>query len=256
MSVFFLYTGLEVGAGQWEASFCRGHLNLSTGATGLATFGYWGALTAVPDLPGPRAPPGPAPHRGALRHRPGGDRGGGHLVAARPGRYRDRLRGPRRRPGRGLPGPDHLDPGAHRGAASPARHRLAGGRRRGRRRRSLRPDRPAHRRHQPGRPRPGADHPRGAGRRLRADPGPPRSSPGSPQPRPRSRPRSRGPQAVRRVRPGTASARSRTAVPTAQSTGPRHWELRGVPPRVLLHPVVAAALRSAVAHTCLRPPAS
>jgi fucose permease len=47
MSVFFLYTGLEVGAGQWEASFCRGHLNLSTSATGLATFGYWGALTAV-----------------------------------------------------------------------------------------------------------------------------------------------------------------------------------------------------------------
>jgi len=47
MGVFFLYTGLEVGAGQWEASFCRGHLNLSTGATGLATFGYWGALTAV-----------------------------------------------------------------------------------------------------------------------------------------------------------------------------------------------------------------
>jgi len=47
MSVFFLYTGLEVGAGQWEASFARGYLNLSAGATGLATFGYWGALTAV-----------------------------------------------------------------------------------------------------------------------------------------------------------------------------------------------------------------
>ena len=47
MSVFFLYPGLAVGAGQWEASFCRGHLNLSTSATGLATFGYWGALTAV-----------------------------------------------------------------------------------------------------------------------------------------------------------------------------------------------------------------
>jgi fucose permease len=47
MSVFFVYTGLEVGAGQWEASFCRGHLNLSATATGLATFGYWGALTAV-----------------------------------------------------------------------------------------------------------------------------------------------------------------------------------------------------------------
>jgi fucose permease len=47
MSVFFVYTGLEVGAGQWEASYCRGHLNLSAGATGLAVFGYWGALTAV-----------------------------------------------------------------------------------------------------------------------------------------------------------------------------------------------------------------
>jgi fucose permease len=47
MSVFFVYTGLEVGAGQWEASFCRDHLHLSPGATGLAAFGYWGALTAV-----------------------------------------------------------------------------------------------------------------------------------------------------------------------------------------------------------------
>jgi fucose permease len=47
MSVFFVYTGLEVGAGQWEASFSRGVLHLSAGATGLAVFGYWGALTAV-----------------------------------------------------------------------------------------------------------------------------------------------------------------------------------------------------------------
>jgi len=47
LSVFFLYTGLEVGAGQWEATFCRGHLDLSPAATGVATFGYWGALTAV-----------------------------------------------------------------------------------------------------------------------------------------------------------------------------------------------------------------
>jgi fucose permease len=47
LTVFFLYTGLEVGAGQWEASFCRGHLDMSAGATGLAVFGYWGALTAV-----------------------------------------------------------------------------------------------------------------------------------------------------------------------------------------------------------------
>ena len=37
LSVFFVYTGLEVGAGQWEASFCRGHLNLSTSATGRGT---------------------------------------------------------------------------------------------------------------------------------------------------------------------------------------------------------------------------
>jgi hypothetical protein len=37
MSVFFIYTGLEVSAGQWEASFCRTHLNLSATATGLAT---------------------------------------------------------------------------------------------------------------------------------------------------------------------------------------------------------------------------
>jgi fucose permease len=47
MGVFFVYTGLEVGAGQWEASFCRGELHMSPGATGLAAFGYWGALTAV-----------------------------------------------------------------------------------------------------------------------------------------------------------------------------------------------------------------
>jgi len=48
MSVFFLYTGLEVGAGQWEASFCRGHLNLSTGTTGLATLAVLGpALTTL-----------------------------------------------------------------------------------------------------------------------------------------------------------------------------------------------------------------
>jgi hypothetical protein len=39
MSVFFVYTGLEVGAGQWEASFSRGVLHLSAGATGLAALG-------------------------------------------------------------------------------------------------------------------------------------------------------------------------------------------------------------------------
>jgi fucose permease len=45
--VFFVYTGLEVSAGQWETSYLRGHLGLSASAAGLGTFGYWGALTAV-----------------------------------------------------------------------------------------------------------------------------------------------------------------------------------------------------------------
>jgi fucose permease len=45
--VFFVYTGIEVGAGQWETSYLRGHLDLSASDAGLAAFGYWGALTAV-----------------------------------------------------------------------------------------------------------------------------------------------------------------------------------------------------------------
>jgi fucose permease len=45
--VFFVYTGLEVSAGQWEASYLRGHLGLSASAAGLAAFGYWGALTVA-----------------------------------------------------------------------------------------------------------------------------------------------------------------------------------------------------------------
>ena len=40
MAVFFLYTGLEVSAGKWEASFGRGELNLSAATTGVATSGY------------------------------------------------------------------------------------------------------------------------------------------------------------------------------------------------------------------------
>jgi fucose permease len=47
MTTFFVYTGLEVAAGQWEASFGRGHLGLSAAAAGLATFCYWGALTGA-----------------------------------------------------------------------------------------------------------------------------------------------------------------------------------------------------------------
>lgn len=45
--VFFVYTGLEVSAGQWETSYLRGHVGLSASAAGLAAFGYWGALTLV-----------------------------------------------------------------------------------------------------------------------------------------------------------------------------------------------------------------
>ena len=47
IGAFFVYTGLEVGAGQWETTFCRGQLHMSAAAAGLAAFGYWGALTAV-----------------------------------------------------------------------------------------------------------------------------------------------------------------------------------------------------------------
>ena len=47
IAVFFVYTGLEVAAGQWETSFGRGHLHLSATEAGLATFGYWAALTVV-----------------------------------------------------------------------------------------------------------------------------------------------------------------------------------------------------------------
>jgi fucose permease len=55
--VFMVYTGFEVSAGQWEPSFDRGPLHLGTGATGLATFGYWGALTAARfALAAPRRP--------------------------------------------------------------------------------------------------------------------------------------------------------------------------------------------------------
>lgn len=47
MVLFFVYTGTEVGAGQWEASYCRSHLGLSASAAGIATFGYWAAFTGA-----------------------------------------------------------------------------------------------------------------------------------------------------------------------------------------------------------------
>lgn len=55
--VFLVYTGLEVSAGYWSPSFDRAVLHMGAGATGVVTFGYWGALTvarfalAVPKRP-------------------------------------------------------------------------------------------------------------------------------------------------------------------------------------------------------------
>jgi fucose permease len=47
VGLFFVYTGLEVAAGQWETVFDRDHLHMSAAAAGIATFTYWGALTVV-----------------------------------------------------------------------------------------------------------------------------------------------------------------------------------------------------------------
>lgn len=47
VAAFFFYTGLEVTAGQWAASFFRGPLGLSAGSAGPAVFAYWGSLTAA-----------------------------------------------------------------------------------------------------------------------------------------------------------------------------------------------------------------
>ena len=159
MGVFFVYTGLEVGAGQWEASFCRGHLGLSPTETGLATFGYWGALTAVrislAVLPRPVPPRSVVTWGSALAvlaaaviwWQPGAAvtvlgfavLGGAlagvfpALIALTPVRLGDQR------------AQDVIS--WQVGAAAAGR------------RRNLRPDRAAHRRHQPGRPRPGADRP-------------------------------------------------------------------------------------------------
>jgi len=60
--VFMVYVGFEAGAGQWGPSFDRGPLHMSAAATGLAAFGYWGALTAVRfALAVPRRPVSPVP---------------------------------------------------------------------------------------------------------------------------------------------------------------------------------------------------
>jgi fucose permease len=63
--MFFVYTGLEAGAGQWETTFARTHLQLSAPQAGLATFGYWGALTAVRFVLA--LVPRPPPHQAVVR---------------------------------------------------------------------------------------------------------------------------------------------------------------------------------------------
>ncbi len=47
VTTFFTYTGFEVSAGQWAATYARGPLKLSAGAAGAMVFAYWASLTAV-----------------------------------------------------------------------------------------------------------------------------------------------------------------------------------------------------------------
>jgi len=59
--VFFSYTGLEVTAGQWAATYLRGPIGLSAAGAGAVVFAYWGALTAGRfAVAVPRRPPAPA----------------------------------------------------------------------------------------------------------------------------------------------------------------------------------------------------
>lgn len=59
--VFMVYTGFEVSAGQWSPSFDRAVLHMGPGATGIATFGYWGSLTLARfGLAVPRRPVAPS----------------------------------------------------------------------------------------------------------------------------------------------------------------------------------------------------
>jgi fucose permease len=60
MALFFAYTGLEVSAGQWSATYARGPLGLSAAGAGAVVFLYWGALTTVRlALAVPRRTPSP-----------------------------------------------------------------------------------------------------------------------------------------------------------------------------------------------------
>ena len=123
--VFMVYTGFEVSAGQWEPSFDRGPLHMGTGPTGLATFGYWGALTLARfALAAPRRPLSQA---GIVRWGCIVALGGAALVWWRPSE-RCRPRGPgghRRRSGRHLPRPGRPHPVPGGRGNGPPRDRLA-----------------------------------------------------------------------------------------------------------------------------------
>ena len=158
--VFFVYTGLEVSAGEWETSYLRGHVGLSASAAGLAAFGYWGTLTAVriglalPRQAGPR----PENHwrRPVRQHR--GD--SAHLVAAQRRGVGGWLRVSRRRARRHVPGAHRCHAAADRGTTGRACHRVASRSRRWRRLRHLRPYRARHQRLRLGRTRPSTRCPR------------------------------------------------------------------------------------------------
>jgi fucose permease len=45
LAVFSLYSGVEIGAGQWAYSLLTEGRGLSTGTAGLAVTAFWGALT-------------------------------------------------------------------------------------------------------------------------------------------------------------------------------------------------------------------
>jgi hypothetical protein len=119
--VLFVYTGLEVSAGQRETSYLRGHLGLSASGAGLAAFGYWGALTAV--RIGLALQARPVSPRRVIGWGHGRQRRcrRAHLVATQHRGRRGRVCHPRRRPRRGVPGHHRQHAAADRRRASTAR---------------------------------------------------------------------------------------------------------------------------------------
>jgi fucose permease len=62
VAMFVAYTGLEVSAGQWAATFAHGVLGLSAASAAASAFGFWSGLAGVRLLLGiRRQPPGPRP---------------------------------------------------------------------------------------------------------------------------------------------------------------------------------------------------